>query len=430
MRLLLVNQFYPPDVAPTGQYLHDLALCLVERGHDVEVLCSQRSYNGGGDYRPLEVLDGVTVRRLSGFGFGRRGTGRVADYASFHAAVAAHALRRPRYDATLSLTTPPYVGWLLPRALGHSRTAHAHWVMDLYPDVLAAHGSLRPRTLVYRALARLTRSQMKSLALVLALGPHMLKRVAAYGSEATQLTWVPLWGTKDLVTDPGRVSAVRRARGWLEEDLALLYSGNMGLGHRLGEFLSAALRLGRSGPVWAFAGDGRRRVEVEAFAGEHPEARLQVLPYADRTELGASLAAADVHLVSLRDAWKGLIVPSKLHAAFTLGRPVIFVGPHDSEPADWILASQGGWCVSEGDVAGLLRVVAQAADPGERARRGRAARAFASAHFDRLANTARIAHLLEERVAASQSSRVPRTQPATARGRPIKKQAWSVWSHR
>ena len=77
MRFLLVNQFYPPDMAPTGQHLHDLARCLVTRGHSVRVLCSRRSYDGGGEYAAEETLDGVEVRRLSAFGFGRRGAARA-----------------------------------------------------------------------------------------------------------------------------------------------------------------------------------------------------------------------------------------------------------------------------------------------------------------------------------------------------------------
>ncbi len=92
----------------------------------------------------------------------------------------------------------------------------------------------------------------------------------------------------------------------------LLYSGNMGLGHRLEEFLAAGAEIAdpsgadaagrprgdKQRPVWAFAGGGQRRGEVERFVAEHPAARVQLLPYVSQEELPASLAAADVHLVS------------------------------------------------------------------------------------------------------------------------------------
>jgi len=173
----------------------------------------------------------------------------------------------------------------------------------------------------------------------------------------------------------------------------------MGLGHRLGEFLAAAGRLGAQGPVWAFAGGGRRLDEVKSGAAADPAARVEVLPYVPQADLAASLRAADVHLVSLRSGWEGLIVPSKLQAAFASGRPVIFVGPSESEAADWVVASGGGWRVDEGDVPSLLAAVGEARDTAERVRRGAAALAYARSHFDQATNTERIARLLEATVA-------------------------------
>ena len=73
MRITLLNQFYVPDVAPTGLYLHDLARVLVQRGHEVKVICSRRSYDGTKIFPRSEILDGVEIVRLRATGFGRRG---------------------------------------------------------------------------------------------------------------------------------------------------------------------------------------------------------------------------------------------------------------------------------------------------------------------------------------------------------------------
>ena len=141
MRFLLLNQFYPPDVAPTGQYLHDLAQTLVERGHAVRVLCSRRSYDGGADYAANETLNGVQIHRLRAFGFGRRGfAGKLLDYASFYLLLALRLFfTKYKPDVILALTTPPYIGLLARFAARFHGCRHAHWVMDLYPDVLEAH---------------------------------------------------------------------------------------------------------------------------------------------------------------------------------------------------------------------------------------------------------------------------------------------------
>lgn len=402
VRTLLVNQFYPPDIAPTGQALSDLAQTLSVRGHEVTVLCSRHSYEGGVSYQPQEERDGVRIRRLWAFGFGRRGWARMLDYLSFHTATYVAGRHHGRFDLVVCLTTPPFIGWTAQKSLGARAGTLAHWVMDLYPDVLAAHGALSVSSWVYGRLEAVARQQYSSAPLVLAIGPRMRDRLAPYVAAPSKLEWVPLWGPKQAPASPEDGRALRARRGWSDEGCVLLYSGNMGLGHRFDGLLDAARQLAGAGPVWAFAGGGRRRGELERFAAAHPAARIELLPYVPRTELPASLASADVHLVSLRDEWQGLIVPSKVQAAFSVGRPVIFVGPRENEGAEWVLASGGGWVVEERDVRGLLDAVAQARDPVERARRAAAARAFAIEHFDQERNTNRIAELLEEAAASSQ----------------------------
>ena len=85
MRILLINQTFYPDVASTGQYLTDLALRLVERGHEVTVIASRRAYDNPGKlFARREFWRGVQIHRLCNTGFGKRAKWRrAADFASF-----------------------------------------------------------------------------------------------------------------------------------------------------------------------------------------------------------------------------------------------------------------------------------------------------------------------------------------------------------
>jgi hypothetical protein len=42
--ILLLNQFYPPDAAPTGRLLADVARYLAESGHRITVVCGRSRY--------------------------------------------------------------------------------------------------------------------------------------------------------------------------------------------------------------------------------------------------------------------------------------------------------------------------------------------------------------------------------------------------
>jgi len=398
VRIALLNRFYPPDVAPTGQALQDLARVLAARGHEVQVICSRGAYGEAAAIGPEEQEAGVTVHRLGGVALPRFGlAGKLAGYVSFAARLGLAGARVARPDVIVALTTPPYLGLLSSLVPGWRRAARVDWVMDVYPEALAAHGLMRGGGAGYRVLQSLARRQHHGAAAVVALGPFMARRLEGRVSDPSRLSWVPLWGEGPLgPASAEATSAVRRARGWEEGERVLLYSGNMGRGHRLTEFLEAAGRLAPSGPRWAFLGGGFRRAEVESFARARPDARVQLLAYEPRDRLRASLSAADVHLASLSSAWQGLLVPSKVQAAFSVGRPVLFVGPRDNESAAWVEESGGGWVVGEGDVAGLLGAVEQATDAAERSRRGQAALAFARDHFDPARNLERIARVVEQ----------------------------------
>jgi glycosyltransferase involved in cell wall biosynthesis len=99
---------------------------------------------------------------------------------------------------------------------------------------------------------------------------------------------------------------------------------------------------------------------------------FQFLPYQPRTTLSDSLAAADVHWVSLLPALEGLIVPSKLYGILAAGRPVIFIGDPDGEVARLIGPAKAGVTVAVGDAQELVRQIAELkSDPGRRESMGR-----------------------------------------------------------
>lgn len=397
MRFLLLNQFYPPDTAPTGKMLRDLGKVLAGRGHEVRVVCSRHGYEGSGEWSSTEFNDGIQVVRTAGGRFRRNSlVGRFAAYGIFLLDALRAALTGPAPETVVSLTTPPFLGIAGAVVARLRGSRHAHWTMDVYPDALRAHWGIAGNRFVWPGLQWLGRAQFRRAVVVVAPGSYVEHRLRNYVPPTATLRSVPLWATDGVDrADPENVANERRARGWGATDLIFMYSGNMGLGHRFTEFLEAARRLGRSGPAWVFVGNGPRKVEIERFRDENPGAPIQVLPHVDSSRLSQSLASADVHLVSVALGWEGVMVPSKVQNAFAIGRPVIFLGPTATEVATWIQDSGGGWSVTPGDTDALIRVVGEASDPAERRRRGLAAMEYARLKFDRRRNCEEIATILE-----------------------------------
>jgi len=405
VNLILINQYYPPDVAPTGLMLESVAQELAALGHQVTILCSRGGYGGQKQdaAKSRATTDGVEVVHCWSTAYGRRGfLGKIADYASFYLGVAwGLCTTRHRPDRVVALTTPPYLS-VLARVFSKFLGAdHAHWVMDLYPDVMSAHGLLQAQSLSYRMLSRLARFGFggSRCAEVITLGPDMEKLTSRYTPGEVALSWIPLWGTEsadecDADADE-HARALRLKRGWSEGETIVMYSGNMGLGHRFGEILTAAAEFHRGAGIrFVFFGEGKRRKEIEEFIALHPEAPIELHGYVARDELAGHLRSADVHLASLEPAWDGTMVPSKLQGIFAAGRPVIFIGSNASSIGTWVRESGGGWVVEPGDSQAMKAALEHAMDPGECGFRGAFAKAFSAHHFDKRRNSREVARLL------------------------------------
>lgn len=407
MNFVFLNQYYPPDAAPTGIMLARVVQEMTKAGHEVTVICAKGGYasKSVGDQEVKKTKefeqDGVRVVRVGATSFGRGSfVGKLADYVSFYIGVVlalASLSRRP--DKIIAMTTPPYLS-ILARIFSKMHGCdHAHWVMDLYPDVMVAHGMLKSNGLLHKLLGGLTRwgfgGQRRST--VLSLGPDMAKRVASYLGPERKSPWVPLWsGSESSEATQEHVMALRKSRGWKDDELIVMYSGNMGLGHLFDEVLLAASDAENSGETsrFVFFGGGKRRAEVEAYVKAHPDAPVELHDYVNAEDLDAHLASADVHLVSLRPEWDGTMVPSKLQGVFAAGRPVIFIGSEESSIGQWVLESGGGWLVRPGDVDALHGVITEASEAGECERRGGLALSFSMEYFSSNINAGRVAKLL------------------------------------
>jgi len=205
VRVLLLNQFYRPDVAATGQLLADLGEGLATREHEVHVLCSRGSYGGGdGKFAAEQVLNGVRVHRVGATGFGRaRSLGRIVDYLSFYLLALWRALSLPRMDVCVALTTPPFIGLvgLVLRVLKGTRLVL--WTMDLYPEVPVAFGVLKRDGLVYRLLAWLSRRIYGNASRIISLGEVMSGRLIEAGANPNRITTVHNWSPGEVVQPGG-----------------------------------------------------------------------------------------------------------------------------------------------------------------------------------------------------------------------------------
>jgi len=396
MNVVLLNQFYPPAQAPTGLLLADLADALVQRGHEVTVITSAGGY-GGGVEAGVASTEAGRVIRIGPRDRHRSGVvAKLGDYLSFYRGARRALSRLPSPpDVRVSMTTPPFIGLLGGHGSRCRPIPYILWCMDLYPEALTANGLLRawnPLKLILKAVAR---KERRGASAVVALGPDMASLLTASG--AARVETVPVWSS--LVQTPELQAAardLRRTRGWADDEVVLLYSGNMGRAHRAEEFAAWAERLHDRTPRFrfVFSGDGPQRAKWEQRWGH----LFEFIPAVSQEACAAHLLSADIHLVSQQPEWMGVVVPSKFQAACALGRPVLFAGPAESAVGSWIQESDAGWILPPGEELTSDSVLSGVVDSDVRAKKGHKAFRLFEQRFKHEKNCGKLIELIEQAV--------------------------------
>lgn len=339
MRILLLNQCFYPDHVATAQYLTDLALGLVERGHEVSVVAASRGYDDPSRrFSVRETWRGIQIHRIWTPGLGKRSwLRRFVDFAVFWFNAARILLFLPRQDVTVCLTSPPLISTLGTVVAAIRGGKVVPWIMDLNPDEAVAAGWLKRGGLMERVLSWLQRWSFSRAARIVVLDCFMADRVRAKGASESVLYVSPPWSHDGEVhyDEAGRRSF--RENHGLTDKFVVMYSGNHSPCHPLDAVLEAAHRLRNDARIhFVFVGGGSEFTKVVEFARDEGLTNILTLPYQPLNLLSASLSAADLHLVVMGAAFVGMIHPCKIYNILNLGIPFLNLGPEHSHLADLV----------------------------------------------------------------------------------------------
>ena len=376
---MFVNRYCHPDESATSRMLSDLAFRLVEQGIEVAVVTSRQLYEDRHGRLPArETVRGVIIHRVATFSFGRASLpGRALDYLSFHIAAGLKLLALLRSgDVVVAKTDPPLICVISGLAARCRHARLVNWLQDVFPEVASAlTPAVMPRWL-HDALARLRDRSLRMAAMNVVIGTGMRARLLARGIAAEQLRVIPNWADPQAIVPIPTRDCQMRSRLNLQDRFVIGYSGNFGRAHEFHTLLDAAGHLQEAPFAFLMTGGGARSNELRAAVARAALRNFHFQGYQPVALLADSLAAADVHLVSLLPALEGLIVPSKVYGILAAGRPVVFIGDTRGEVADLLREHDCGISVEVGAGRQLAQALrALQADPtraralGDNARR-------------------------------------------------------------
>lgn len=387
-KLLVINQYYAPDVASTGQLAAEICSSLARQGFEVHVVTGQPSYTVSSPKAPrFEVLDGVHVHRvpMGRFRGRERMMVRFGGYLRFMWGawrMAREIVKTERPDSVFTFHNPPFIGLIGAYLARHYQLRYTYALYDIHPDILiATRWTFLPRPLVW-LWERLNHWVFSEADAVIVLGEGMKRTlVEGKGVPSEKVHVIPTWGRPELEPAP-RNQPIRDELGIVDEELLLLYSGNMGLMHPLDPILDAAAELQGFPVRFLFVGDGTKRQHLVRRVENEKLNSVTFLPFQPEDRFIQLVAASDACLVALEPGLEELAVPSRAYTFLSAGRPLLTIMAPDADIARLVTEECCGWNVTDGpELAGLIRSLLE--DPGELVRRGQQARAVYEARFQR-----------------------------------------------
>ena len=404
MRILIVTQYFWPE----NFRINDLTQELVKREHTVTVLTGVPNYPDGEVFdayrqntKKFNLYEGACVLRVPMLSRGRGVLRLAINYLSFVLGACICGpwrLRGRQFDVIFVFQTSPVTVGIPAVMLGQIKSVPiVFWVLDLWPESLAAVGVVRSR-MALDSVGRLVEFIYKRCTLVLGQSRGFVRRIAKYCSDPAKIRYFPNWA--EVVFDN---VATTPAPEVLEQEgfFNVLFAGNIGEAQDLPAILLAAESLKHNATIrWLIVGDGRKfdwlQNEVKSRGLQSQVLLLGRFPV---ERMPSFYMHAGALLVSLKkDPAFSLTVPGKVQSYLLAGVPLI--GMLDGEGARVIEEANAGLVCAAGDSSGLAAAVLKlAAMPvNQRKQLGANGRVFSNDEFGRSLLMERLEKMLFEAV--------------------------------
>lgn len=403
MRVLYFHQYFTTPDGAGGTRSYEMARRLVERGHQVTLVCGDsEGGNSGitGEYiagRRRGYVDGINVIELelpyaNSHGLFKRSI-TFFRYAWRSIGVALSE----DYDLIFATSTPLTVGLPGIAASVLKRKPFVFEVRDLWPELPREMGVIT-NPFILKAMAALEWASYHAATRCIGLSPGIMAGITRRGIEPRSVTMIPNGCDLELF-DP-KVGTTIRPPGVESTDLMAVFSGAHGIANGLDAVLDAAAELkkrGRSDIKLVFIGHGKLKPALKQRASEEGLDSCIFLDFIPKRELTALHRGADVGLMILADvpAFYYGTSPNKFFDYIATGLPVL--NNYPGWLAGLIDTNRCGVVVPPQNAQAFADALEHLADnPAERVKMGINARHLAIKEFNRRQLADKFVDWLEE----------------------------------
>jgi len=405
MRVLLITNYFPPEIGAASHLFYDLARGLVERGYEVKVVTGFPRYNMKKEEIPEryrrrlhleEDMNGIEVLRIRTIPFPQQvPVARGLDHFFVAGTYFIRSLVLGGQDLILIYSPPLTLGltaYLLSRVKGVPFVAN---VQDLFPQNAVDLGILK-NPLLIRMFEGMESFIYRKASAVTVHSRRNREHVRERGGR--NVVVMPNMVDTEFIRPMEKDNSFREEHG-LGDKFIVSFAGTLGYSQDLDVVLEAAKILeGYREILFLIVGGGVEKERLVEKAESMQLDNVKFLPMQPKERYPHVLAASDVSLVTLKKNVKTPVVPSKILSIMASGRPVVGCMNRKGDAPEVIEDSGSGYCIEPEEPQKLAETILKLYRGGRTEVYGANGREYAEKNFSKEVMTERYEKLFMDMV--------------------------------
>lgn len=335
-KILILPYNYYPDNSSIGQLYKEISEYLA-LFYKVTVLCTIPNYTGDTKikYKKAsyleEEINGVKIKRIITKKFDKSSKfSRLKSLITYFFDYKKVIKKLDLFDLVLVTSQPPIFGGYLARITSKKLNSKLVYnIQDFNPEQIESVGYFKNK-FILKLLKNIDNKTIDKSDLIITVSNEMnqtlMQRRVALNKNVVINNWINE-NVYPISKDNQEIKEFRSTHGILDDEFAIMYSGNIGLYYDFEIIFDELSKFHYPNKVkFVFVGEGAMKDKLIDFCNKKKMDNFIFLPYQDKDYLHVSLNAADAHLVIQSNKFKGISFPSKLYGVLATNIPIIGIG--------------------------------------------------------------------------------------------------------
>jgi len=353
MEIIILTQYFYPDVASTGQLLSELSKGLSEKNVNVEVITAAPSYSYKIPALKKENYFNVNIKRIWSIRLSKNNRfGQIVNSTTFFTNALLKLIFRKNLSNLLLVSNPPFLpflGYIMQKFKG---IKFIYLVHDVFPEKAVKLDYLKEDSIFIKLWKYMDRKLLISASKIVVLSESMKlvmerKFDTMKVSGKHKIVMIHNWADEEFIKPSETKAETFRKKYNLQDKFLIQYSGNLGASYDLEKILEVAKSFKNENYCFLLIGDGVKKNKLMKMKNDYKLTKVLFLPYLEKSMLPYSLVSPDISVITYEEKLEGLLMPSKLYTILASGTPVIVLCKKGSEVDKIITEAECGFTVND-----------------------------------------------------------------------------------